>query len=283
MATFTLSAFGDEISPDLETQLAHLNRLDIHCLDLRGAWGTNVLKMTDDDVERVRQLCVDHAVQVACIGSPLGKSPLVAPIAQELANLDRIITIGKALDCRRIRVFSFYPPDTSTNVHYDQHVEAATERLTRMAERAQAVGVELLHENEKEIVGDTLARCKALVAGVDNPHLRFLWDSANFVQVGEDHVVERGWPMLGALTAYVHIKDAHLSDGSVCPAGEGDGQIRELLQNLLAQDYQGILSLEPHLKIAGRSGGFSGAENMTIAVEALRRVMAEVGCVESKP
>jgi sugar phosphate isomerase/epimerase len=282
MATFILSAFGDEISPDLETQLAHLNRLNIHYLDLRGAWGTNVLHMTDGDVERVRQMCADHAVQVACIGSPLGKSPLVDPIEKELANLDRIIAIGEALDCRQIRIFSFYPPDISTNAHYDQHVEDAIERLARMAERAQAAGVELLHENEKEIIGETLARCQALIAGVDNPHLRFLWDSANFVQVGEDRVVERGWPMLGALTSYVHIKDAHLSDGSVCPAGEGDGQIRELLQNLLAQDYQGILSLEPHLQIAGRSGGFSGEENMTIAVEALRRVMAEVGCVESE-
>jgi sugar phosphate isomerase/epimerase len=283
MATFTLSAFGDEISPDLETQLAHLNRLDVRCLDLRGAWGTNVLKMTDDEVERVRQMCADHAVQVACIGSPLGKSPIEAPIEEELANLDRIIAIGDALDCRRIRIFSFYPPDTSTNAHYDQYVETAVERLARMAERAQAAGVELLHENEKEIVGDTLARCQALIDGVDNPHLRFLWDSANFVQVGEDHVVDRGWPMLGAQVAYVHIKDAHLSDGSVCPAGEGDGQIRELLQNLIDQDYHGILALEPHLKVAGPSGGFSGVENMTIAVEALRRVMAEVGCVESKP
>jgi sugar phosphate isomerase/epimerase len=283
MPTFTLSAFGDEISPDLETQLAHLNRLDVRCLDLRGAWGTNVLNMTDDDVERVRHICADHAVQVACIGSPLGKSPIEAPIEKELANLDRIIAIGLALDCRRIRIFSFYPPDTSTNAHYDQYVETAVERLARMAERAQAAGVDLLHENEKDIVGDTLARCQALIDGVDRPHLRFLWDSANFVQVGEDHVVDRGWPMLGAHIAYVHIKDAHLSDGSVCPAGEGDGQIRELLQSLLDQDYHGILALEPHLKVAGPSGGFSGEENMTIAVEALRRVMAEAGCVESKP
>jgi sugar phosphate isomerase/epimerase len=283
MATFTLSAFGDEISPDLEEQLTHLNTLNVHYLDLRGAWGTNVLKMTGEEVNRVKQLCADHGIQVACIGSPLGKSPLVAPIEDELANLDRIIEIGDALGCRRVRIFSFYPPDTSTNAHYDQHLDAAIERLARLAERAQAADVVLLHENEKEIVGDTLARCQALIAGVDSPHLRFLWDSANFVQVGEARVVERGWPMLGDTTAYVHIKDAKLSDGSVCPAGEGDGQIRELLQNLVAQDYQGFLSLEPHLKVAGRSGGFSGAEYMTVAVEALRKVMAEGGCVELTP
>jgi sugar phosphate isomerase/epimerase len=283
MATFTLSAFADEISSDVEEQLAHLNNLDVHYLDLRGAWGTNVLKLTDEEVVRIKQLCADHGVRVACLGSPLGKSPLAAPIENELANLDRIIEIGEALNCRRIRIFSFYPPDTSTNAHYDQHLDEAVERLARLAEKAQAAHVELLHENEKEIVGDTLARCQALISGVNNPHLRFLWDPANFVQVGEARVTERGWPMLGDVTTYVHIKDAKLSDGSVCPAGDGDGQIRELLQSLVERNYQGFLSLEPHLQIAGPSGGFSGEAYMTIAVEALRKVMDEVGCVELKP
>jgi sugar phosphate isomerase/epimerase len=135
-------------------------------------------------------------------------------------------------------------------------------------------------ENEKDIVGDTLARCHALVSGVDSPHLRFLWDPANFVQVGEERVTERGWPMLGEYVEYVHIKDSRLSDGSVCAAGEGDGQVRELLSELKASGYQGVLALEPHLALAGHSTGFSGTSGMTYAVEALRQLMAEVGCVE---
>jgi sugar phosphate isomerase/epimerase len=247
---------------------------------MRSAWGTNVLKLTDEEVSRIKQLCADHGIQVACLGSPLGKSPLVAPIENEMANLDRLIEIGEALGCRRIRIFSFYPPDTSTNAHYDQHLATAIDRLARLAEQAQAAQVELLHENEKEIVGDTLTRCQALITGVNHPSLRFLWDPANFVQTGEAHVTERGWPMLGQGTAYVHIKDARMKDGSVCLAGEGDGQVRELLQALIERDYQGFLSVEPHLQIADPSGGFSGVEYMTMAVEALRKLMAEVGTEE---
>jgi sugar phosphate isomerase/epimerase len=281
-ASFTLSAFGDEIAADLEEQLAHLNDLGIHWLDLRGAWGINVLKMTDEQIHQVKRLCAEYGIQIACIASPIGKSPLGDPIENELKNLDRMIAIGKVLNCRRIRMFSFYPPDISTNTHYDQHLDETIGRLARLAERAQTADVELLHENEKEIVGDTLARCQALVHGVNSPHLNFLWDSANFVQVGEEDVVERGWPMLGDSTTYVHIKDAKLADGSVHPAGDGDGQIRELLRMLLKQDYQGFLSLEPHLMVAGKSGGFSGKENMTIAVTALRKIMDEVGCIEAK-
>jgi sugar phosphate isomerase/epimerase len=279
-ATFALSAFGDEIAVDLDEQLQLLNKLKVGYLDLRSAWGKNVLHMDDDDVARVREVLAAHDVQVGCIGSPIGKSPIVDPIEKELDNLARICQIGEALDCLRVRMFSFYPPDTSTNEHYDEYVEEATSRLVRLAELAEQEGATLLLENEKDIVGDTLARCHALVTAVDSPHLRFLWDPANFVQVGEERVTERGWPMLGEYIGYVHIKDAH-HDGGVVAAGEGDGQVKELLTELKDSEYQGILALEPHLAFAGHSTGFSGESGMVYAVEALRKLMAEVGCVEA--
>jgi len=277
---FVISAFGDEIDPDLTKQLATLEALDIHHLDLRGAWGKNVLYMEDDDLEEVRRLCASHKFGVACIGSPIGKSPLMDPIEQEMRHLRRIFRAGEIVGCRRVRIFSFYPPDTSSNAHYDQYVPRAIERLQKLTDLASQEGFILLLENEKGIVTDTLVRCKAVVEAIDSPHLRFLWDSANFVQVGESQVVERGWPMLGAFIGYVHIKDAVLSDGHVVPAGEGDGQLPLLLSHLKERGYQGVLALEPHLKIAGHSTGFSGADGMRVAAAALRKVMTEVGCVE---
>ena len=279
-ATFKLSAFGDEIAPDLDEQLRTLVDLGVYGLDLRGAWGTNVLYMDDEMVARVAGLCAGYGVEVACLGSPIGKSPIAEPIDVEMGNLSRIFQVGDAVGCRNVRLFSFYPPDTSNNQLYDQYVDAAVERLgrlTRMAEEAEFV---LLLENEKGIVTDTLARSEAVIKAIDSPNLRFAWDSANFIQVGEEQVVARGWPMLGEMIGYVHIKDAVLSDGHVVPAGEGDGQLPLLLSKLKAHDYQGVLALEPHLKIAGHSTGFSGADGMRIAVTALRKVMAETGCVE---
>jgi len=281
-ATFTISAFGDEIAPDLDEQLTTLNALEIGGLDLRGAWGKNVLRMDDDDLAQVVKVCDAHHVQVACLGSPIGKSPIEDPVENELNNLSRIFEIGEIVGCRRVRLFSFYPPNTSTNAHYDAYVEESTARLAKLAEMAMAEGFTLLLENEKGIVTDTLARCEAVVKAVNSPHLRFLWDSANFIQVGEERVVERGWPMVGDLIGYVHIKDAVLSDGHVVPAGEGDGQLPLLLTHLKKTGYQGILALEPHLKIAGHSTGFSGADGMKIAVTALRKVMADTGCGETK-
>lgn len=281
MAAVTLSAFGDEIAEPLEDQLDLLKTLNVNGLECRTAWGINVLRLTDEQARRVRQLCDDAGIVVRCIGSPIGKSPITDPIETELANLDRLIDLGEILGTRNIRIFSFYPPDISTNTHYDQYVSETIDRLGQLTEKAASAGYTLLHENEKEIVGDTPERCQALLAGVNSPHLRLIWDPANFVQVGVENLTERYWDTLSPYIGYIHIKDARLADGTVTAAGEGDGQIPQLLTRLKDAGYAGVLALEPHLKVAGHSTGFSGTEGMTYAVNALRQVMAAAGLEEA--
>jgi sugar phosphate isomerase/epimerase len=280
-ARFTLSAFGDEIADDLTEQLHLLRDLRVGYLELRGAWGQNVMKMDDDTADAVRWRCAEFGTVVSCIGSPLGKSPIADPLEREMSNLERIFRVAEVVGTRRVRVFSFYPPDTRTNAGYDDYVAEATARLAQMTDLARREGFTLLLENEKEIVGDTPERCHAILSAVDSPHLRFAWDPANFVQVGVARPMERGWSLLGAYVAHVHVKDARLADGSVCAAGEGDGQVGELLATLRDGGYQGFLALEPHLAVAGRSGGFTGPGGMTYAVSTLRRLMASLDCVEA--
>ncbi len=81
--------------------------------------------LDDDDLTRVAQICASHGVKVACIGSPIGKSPIAEPIDFEADNLRRIFRVGEVVGCRNVRLFSFYPPDTSTNERYDEYVATA--------------------------------------------------------------------------------------------------------------------------------------------------------------
>jgi len=279
-AAFTLSAFGDEIADDLDEQLRVLRELNIGGLDLRGAWKTNVLKMSDDQVEAVAHKCAQAGVQVACIASPVGKSSILEPREKEEANLGRLFVVAERLGTRRLRIFSYYPPPGTPQAEYGSFVEEAAARLGRLADKAAAAGFLLLLENEKDIVGDTIERCVALMHQVAGASLRFLWDPANFVQVGEAHPTTNGWDRLSGYLSYVHIKDAAFADGAVCAAGEGDGEVRELLRKLVACGYQGFLSLEPHLVVAGKAGGFTGETGMRHAAASLRSLMAETGCIE---
>ena len=271
-----ISAFGDEIVDDFEGQVKFLNHLNIPAIDVRAAWGVNCSKFTDDHVQKIKDLCAQYNIIIACMGSPIGKSPIQDPIDIESERLEHIANVAHQLGTKNIRMFSFYPEaDVTQDV-----VENAIQRLQHLTDLAESLDVMLLLENEKELVGDIPERVYQILEAIDSPRLRLIWDPANFVQCGAEKQVEKWWDKLHPYIAYIHIKDALLENGEVKPAGEGDGQVKDLLEKLHATNYNGILSLEPHLSIAGHSSGFSGEDGMQVAVEALRKLMAEVGIQE---
>lgn len=276
-AKFTLSAFGDEIAEDIDEQLRVLNELEIGFLELRSAWGINVLELSNEQVHRLVERCDAGSIKVSCIGSPIGKSQIDEPIEKVVADLNRIIDIAKMVGTDRVRVFSFYPEVDGTQA---DRIEDSISRVRMMAEVAGKRDVVLLLENEGGLVGDVPERCHAIVDGVGSPNLRYVWDTGNYPQMGFARSVDIGWPLLSKYTDCVQVKDAQISDGTITVAGGGDGQVRELLRKLQESEYEGFLALEPHLLIAGQRGGFSGAEGMKMAAEALRGLISEMGCQE---
>ncbi len=143
-----------------------------------------------------------------------------------------------------------------------------------MTARAGAANVILLHENEKDIYGDTIARCRDLHVSCADEHLRAVLDPANFIQCAQEPYPE-GYMALHPWLSYVHVKDA-LSDGHVVVAGEGAARWPDFLRRLRADRYDGFLSLEPHLAFEGQFQGFSGVELFGLASQALRRLLREM-------
>ncbi len=271
---FVLSAFGDEIADDLATQLEVLKSEGVHNLELRGAWGKNVLDLDAAELARARALLDEHGFGVSAIGSPIGKSQIEQPRSFEHERLDRAINAARALGTNRIRVFSYFCGENP-----GQHRDEVLARMRELTERAADAGLILVHENERDIYGDNAERCHDLLASVDSPALRAAFDPANYVQCGVKPMAE-AWPLVKEYVGHIHIKDAVFADKSVRPAGQGDGAIPELLATLAERGYQGFVVLEPHLKVAGRSGGYSGEEGMRVAIQALRGLLEKLPQVD---
>ena len=268
-ASFALSAFGDEIDDDVDTQLDVLGGLGIRYLEMRTAWGKKAADLGDREVERLAAACRKRSIRVSCIGSRIGKSPITEPLEATLAELGRILDLAERLDTTLVRIFSFRPPLGREADHVDESLS----RLKVLAETAGARGVVLVMENETGMVGDIPERCRTLLQGVDSPSLRFVWDIGNFPHRGVDRAVERGWPLLGRYVAHVQVKDTRLADRAMTVAGDGDGQALELFGTLRDTGYRGFLALEPHIG--------NGAEGMKRAARALRSLMGDAGCTES--
>ncbi|MCI1774946.1 sugar phosphate isomerase/epimerase family protein [Paenibacillus lautus] len=268
----TLTGFADEISRDLEEQLDVLESESIRYLELRGVWGKNVLQLTEEELSGIKERLSQRGVGVSSIGSPIGKIQITDDFEPHLEHAKHAVRLAKYFQAPYVRVFSFYIPDGD----HEKYRPEVIRRMLRLAQLAEQEGIVLLHENESHIYGDTGERCLELLQSVSSPHLRAAFDPANFVQCGVKPVGE-AYPLVGDYTAYIHVKDAMMGKGMVVPAGDGDGELRLLLQELCRRRYSGFLSLEPHLRAAGRFEGFTNPQLFVEASKAIKRLLTEEG------
>ena len=241
MAKFILSGFADEIDPQLDIQLKVMNELEIGHIEVRGIDGINVSKYTPEQMKEIKKKFDAANMKVSSIGSPIGKIKITDPMDDHINEFKNIIEIAKIMDTKYIRLFSFFMPKEEDPKKYRDEV---LKRMQMFVDTAKGSGLILLHENEKGIYGDNAKRCLDVLESIGSEDLKAVFDPANFIQCGVD--ILKAYNMLKPYIEYMHIKDA-LSDGSVVPAGMGEGKVKEILTDLKASGYEGFLSLEPHL------------------------------------
>ncbi|MGM7776206.1 sugar phosphate isomerase/epimerase family protein [Arthrobacter sp. KNU-44] len=272
-----LSGFGDEIDDDPKIQIAVMQALGANHIEVRSAWGTNIVDLDDAQLRELKSLLHAADMKVSAIASPIGKVDVSLPVEHEVERLRRAINAAKVLESRYIRIFSFYYGE---DVAVESIRDAVIERMRALADVAEESGVVLLHENEKDIYGDIPERVLDIIESVASPALKVAWDAANFVQVGVKPF-DDGYAKLRPHLEYLQVKDALFSNATVVPAGEGDGDVLRTVEALKADGYTGFASLEPHLAGAHGLGGFSGPTAFGIAARAFAKVLNEAG-VETK-
>lgn len=269
-----LSGFGDEIDPDPRVQTAVLKALGARHIEVRSAWGVNVVDLDDDQLGSLAALLRDQEMTASAVASPIGKVDVSLDADLEVARLRRVIRVADTLGTPNIRIFSFFRGE---GVPVESIRDDVLLRMRLLADEAERAGVTLLHENEKDIYGDTPERVLDLVESVGSSALRLAWDSANFVQVGVADPHDDGYAMLRPHLDYLQVKDAVAATGEVVPAGQGDGQVLATLIALRDDGYTGFASLEPHLASAHELGGFSGPVAFGEAAREFAGLISRIG------
>jgi sugar phosphate isomerase/epimerase len=163
-----------------------------------------VLDFSDEQVERVRSTLDERGFEVTSIGSPIGKVDINADFDAHFKRFETALERADQFDTDGIRLFSYYVPEGDDPA---SHRDAVLDRMERKVDRAGSESVTLLHENEKDIYGDTPGRCRDLLTTIDDDAFRAIFDPANFLETG----VEPYPDALLDLVEYVdalHIKDA---------------------------------------------------------------------------
>ncbi|MFC7941809.1 sugar phosphate isomerase/epimerase family protein [Microbacterium oxydans] len=273
MTPWKLSGFGDEIDPDPAVQIAVLQALGARHIEVRSAWGVNVVDLDESQLAQLAAVVRERGMAVSAVASPVGKVDVSLPVEHEVGRLQRAIRAAEVLEAPYIRIFSFFRAE---HLSADDIRDEVLVRMAALARTAEAAGVTLVHENEKDIYGDIPSRVLDVIESVGSDRLRVAWDNANFVQVGVRPFTD-GYAKLRPHLEYLQLKDALAATGEVVPVGDGDGELRETLTALRDDGYAGFASLEPHLADVNALGGFSGPEAFGRAGRALRTLTDEIG------
>jgi sugar phosphate isomerase/epimerase len=274
---FTLSAFADEISPDPQEQVDVLASCGVRHIELRSILKTNVLDLSELQVQELKALLDRHGFKLSAIGSPIGKVKIDQPFEPHLQRFRRAIELCQVFGTPSIRIFSYYPPGDAAdwNAVAESWQKEVFARMQQKADLAEQANLRLLHENEHRIFGDSPERVAALFAAVSSPSLRAVYDAANYVFCGYDPW--RSWELTRDETAHFHAKDWVAGEQHGCPVGQGQGRWPEVLADAQARGYRGFATLEPHLLGGGPTGGVTGPDLFPQAVAALKGILDRIG------
>lgn len=234
MSNIRFCAFADEASSSLELQIKALQRNSLDLLEIRGVDGKNISSLTPEETRETQKRLSDGGISVWSIGSPIGKCDIHEDFSIETERFKRTLETANVLGAENMRIFSFYKT-------VESDINEVVDRLGTFLDIAKGSGVDLCHENEKGIFGDTYEKCLMLHKAL--PTLPAVFDPANFVQCESD--TKAAWDVLAPYVKYLHAKDA---DGmKVVPCGAGLGNVKYIFEEF-SKKGGGVITVEPHLK-----------------------------------
>lgn len=240
----TISGFYDEVSTSLDKQIELAKELGESYICPRSVDGKNIADYTYEEFMATVKPRLDKAgIKFSSIGSPIGKVGVEDEegFNKQLTQLATLIKIAEAMECKYIRMFSFFIPEGKDPKDYRDIV---MDKLKKFVALTEGTDVVLLHENEKEIYGDTYERCLDIYHTLDTPKLKLIFDASNYIQVGcdpnEAYLATRNY------TVYYHMKDCDKETRVEFPLGLGSTDYPAIFADLEARGYNGFMTLEPH-------------------------------------
>jgi L-ribulose-5-phosphate 3-epimerase len=244
---------GDEATAGGLEQVAVHRGLGLRGLELRTVGGRGLHELSESEARALADAVADADLAVPVVDTPVGNwaTTVATDLSGEVDVLTRSACAAAWFGCRRLRVMS-YPNDGRPEPAWRTE---ALHRMRVLAAVAENLGVVLLHENCHGWAGQSAAHSLELVAEVDSPSLRLLFDIGNGVAYGYD-------PLTFLRAVLPLVEHVHVKDGVVTAAGEtvfgmpGEGQARlvECIALLERHGYCGWYSVEPHVNLIPHLG-----------------------------
>ena len=254
-----MTGFADEASPSLDIQIQVTKALGWRDIESRNVQvddfpAGNIHDIPDAAFDRLVAKLEAAGVRINCFGAAIANwsQKIDAPFDRSLAEVRRCIPRMQKLGTRLVRIMSFAVRDG------DDQMEAERFKRVREIQRMFAdAGLTALHENCMNYGGMGWPFTLKLLENV--PGLKLVFDTGNPV-VTDDRSQPKPYPKQSSWEFYSHVREhvayIHIKDGIYDAAtkktiftypGEGQGNTRRIVKDLLARGYDGGISIEPHM------------------------------------
>ncbi|MGB8356362.1 MAG: sugar phosphate isomerase/epimerase family protein [Chthoniobacteraceae bacterium] len=260
MNSIHLTGFADEAGVSLETQIKATKELGWTNIEMRNVQAgdfpaANLHDIPDAAFELVVEKLAAESITINSFGSAIanGAKKIEDPFETTRAEARRAIPRMQRLGTKLIRIMS-YPIRKDTD---DQMEPERFRRLRELQQMFSDAGLTLVHENCGNYGGMSWSHTLKLLENV--PGLKLVYDTGNPVHDDdysrpEPRPKQSSWEFYSHVKehiAYIHVKDGIFDTGNNklqwCFPGEGQGDVKRILTDIIASGYTGGISIEPHM------------------------------------
>jgi sugar phosphate isomerase/epimerase len=252
---------GDEAGSALDSQIAATKDLGWQHIEMRGVEvpgfaKANLHDLPDEAFDLASRQLTDAGINVYCFGSTIMNwaKTVETPWDITLNEVKRTVPRMQRLGTRFVRIMSLKPGPDEYKI--PNEVFRRVRDVTNMFLDA---GLTPVHENCMNYGGMSWQHALELLDKA--PGLEWVFDTANPV-FNPDRSKPKPWPRQDAWefwthvrehVTHIHIKDATWNDSKNDAdynwPGQGQGHVRQILQDALARRYAGGVSIEPHMVV----------------------------------
>ncbi len=254
-----LTGFADEAASTIDGQIKATQELGWTFIESRGVNDKNIHDISDAEFDVVCEKLAVSGVSINCFGSAIANwaKPITEPFDSSLAEAKRAIPRMQRLGTKLVRIMSFAvlkdrKPD-------DQMEDERFRRVRELVRMFGDAGITPVHENCMNYGGMGWTYTLKLIDHV--PGLKLVYDTGNPVFTDdrskpEPYPKQSAWEFYSKVcehVAYVHIKDGiwnpETQKTTYTFPGEGQGDVKKIVKDLVKRGYAGGISMEPHLAV----------------------------------
>ena len=284
-----LTGFTDEAAAGIDGQIRAVKELGWKYIESRNIDGVNIHDLSEQEFDIVYGKLQDADIRINCFGSAIGNwaKRIDEPFDSSLEEAQRAIPRMQRLGTKMIRIMSFAVlPNREPE---DQMEQERFKRVRELQKMFTDAGILVVHENCANYGGMGPLFTLRLLENV--PGLKLVFDTGNTVGKPDfgkpkPYTMQSSWEFYSLVkehVAYVHIKDGYWDEENgetvMTFPGEGNGDVRRIVKDLILNGYDGGFSIEPHIAVVAHDPSVQSEDDVRYAtyVEYGRRMEQLIG------